>query len=151
MEKNIKFNYKYGLTVLILALLVAIIAIVGLCLNVKNIIEVKDSSIDKTMTIFRYVVLALNVLMLIFIVSILVYAKYVVSKKGVYVKFGVVYKKYALEDITSIAHFTKQDKLVLYGKNEKYAVIVISQNKFGEFVDAVKKFKPDVLFTKDGE
>ena len=80
-------------------------------------------------------------------------SKYVVKDGFVYVWFGLFLSKTDVKDISCFVHFKKSNKLVVYFNDNKYAVIMLSPDKYDDFVLAVREFNQQIAFRTeiDGE
>ena len=88
--------------------------------------------------IIQYVVLLLfGVLALVIFSAMLIRSVYVVGKKEIVLRFGLIKTVYKIKDIESIRLFSKTNKLVLYFKNEKYTVISVKPEWFNDFIREV--------------
>lgn len=145
---NNKFKFQYTRTVKTLIFLVVILSVLGLVWNIYNFITTPSNSLELVNVIFRYVILAVNLLLLCFMLSIIFFSYYEVNDKGVIVKFGLFTTKYAKDEIVSITLFTKTNKLVTYFSTNEYTVIVIKEEEYGRFCALVKGVNPNVFVDK---
>ena len=150
------FKFKYANSVWMLLVLVLILALVGLSWNVFNLLEYCMIGFTRVGA-FKIVVYALLVLMLIvltvLVVSVMLYGRYTLKGEYLYTVFGFIKSKVSVSEITGITHFKKSDKLVAYFKDEKYSVIVISPDRYDEFVLAIRAVNSACTFDVriDGE
>lgn len=150
------FKFKYANSVWALLVLVLALSIAGLCWNVFNLIEYCMIGFTRVGA-FKIVVYGLLVLMLVIltaiVVSVMVYGRYVIKGEFIFTCFGFIKSKVAISEITTITHFKKSDKLVMYFKDEKYSVIVIAPDRYDDFVLAVREVNSAIRFDAriDGE
>jgi len=143
------FKFKYSKSVWILLAVVLILSVLGLAWNILNLVEYSFLGAFKIVTysLMVFMTAALTVLVL----SVIFYGRYVVKKKEVITYFGLIKSRCKMGDIVQITHFKKSDKLVMYFKDEKYTVIVISPDKYDEFTATVREFNPSVIYTAQTE
>ncbi len=151
MKQKVKFNFKYAPTVILLLCIVIAISIVGLVWNFYNIFGKNSSPSNDVNEVFKYLVLVVNLLILVFSLSVLSCGRYVIDDNCVICRFGLIYSKYKKDEILSITHFKKSDKLVMYFKDEKFTVIVISPENYNAFIKAIKTINPSVVFSDEQE
>ena len=58
-----------------------------------------------------------------------------------------------INDVVQITHFKKSDKLVLYFKDAKYTVVIISPEKYEDFIFALREENRQIIYDSrtDGE
>ena len=146
-----KFRFKYSLTVWLLLALVVALSVAGMVWNIFNIKEYLWAGPLK-ITAYAMIV-AITAFLAIFALSIMIFCFYDIDKEFVRVRFGLVQSKISLSDIVQITHFKKSDKLVVYFKTQKYAVIVISPLEYDSFINAIRSANPKILYSAeiDGE
>lgn len=146
-----KFRFKYSPLVWVLLAVVLALAIAGLVWNVLNLIDCLP--LGATKLTINVVLVVINALFLAFVVSVMVYGKYVVKEDKIVCYLGIVRSTYKIKDVVEITHFKKSDKLVVYFDNSNYTVIVINPALYDKFILAVRdKNKRIVYDTKiDGE
>ena len=146
-----KFRFRYSPLVWVLLSVVLIICVIGLSLNILNIIEY---SFAKGYKLFSYIALCVMTgFVIVFVLSVFIYGRYVIKKHALYTYFGFIYTKTDIKDIVQITHFKKSDKLVLYFSDQKYSVIVISPTEYERFILELRKENPQIIYTSeiDGE
>ena len=146
-----KFRFKYSPLVWVLLAVVLALAIAGLVWNVLILIDCLP--LGATKLTINVVLVVINALFLAFVVSVMVYGKYVVKEDKIVCYLGIVRSTYKIKDVVEITHFKKSDKLVVYFDNSNYTVIVIKPTLYDKFILAVRdKNKRIVYDTKiDGE
>lgn len=145
------FRFKYTPTVLTLLVLVLLISVVGVCWNVFNLIEYSWAG---TIKIVTYTLLVITTgALCVLVASLIIYGKYVIKNGFLYTCFGIFSNKTDIKEIVQITHFKKSDKLVVYFIDKKYTVIIISPDRYEDFVLAVRKVNPSVIYDAkiDGE
>ena len=131
--------------------LVLLLSVTGTLWNIFNIIEYSFAGVFK-ITVYVLIVI-LTAFLSVFDISIMLYGRYVIKNGCLYSYFGLIFSKIKIEEISSVIHFKKSDKLVAYFTDDKYAVIVISPTEYDDFVKEIRTVNPKILFnTKiDGE
>ena len=118
----------------------------GVGFNVYNIAEYLPFGAGK---VIPYVIIAvISACVFVLSLSMLVRSKYVVKDGCIVSWFGLIKSKIKISDISGFSHFKKTDKLVVYFKNGKYAVIVISPAAFDDFVAAVREYDKTIICTR---
>ena len=142
-----KFRFNYSLTVGALIALVILISGAGVVLNVLSVIKYLETSV---FTAVSYGLLTLLTAALFSeSVAIAFYGLYKVKGDYLYAYFGFVFTKTALDDITEVKVFTKTNKLVLYLKNGKFTVVIISPENYADFIAELKKHNPEIFYSAE--
>ena len=149
--KKSSFKFRYAPTFWALLFVVLILSIVGCGWNILNLIEYSFLGAFKTVT-YALIVLATGFLAFT-VVCIMAYGRYVVKDGALYTCFGFIKNKTLIDDIIAVTHFKKSDKLVVYFKDEKYTVIVISPSEYSEFISAIRELNSAIVYDAriDGE
>ncbi len=145
------FKFRYSKTVWVLLCVVLILSVSGICWNVFNLVTfINDGALK---TIAYVLIILLTTFLLAFVISVMAFGRYVIKDKDLIQYFGFLKSKTSLDDIVAITHFKKSNKLVLYFKDAKYTVIVISPTEYDNFVVSIRKANPSILFSSkiDGE
>ncbi len=145
MKSYKSFRYKFTILIWILISLVLAIALAGAGFNVYNIVSHSKLN-DSSGIAVSAIILAINILLAIFAISVMVVSKYIVAKNNVYCFFGLIPTKLKIEEITELTHFKASDTLVAYFKDDKYTVIVIAPEKYDDFVEAVREINNKIVF-----
>ena len=140
-----KFVLKYSPIIWILLGLIAVIFSAAAVLNILDAVSFAGEI--GTKFIFSLIVAFFSVVILILIISALLYGRYVIREKYLYFHFGLIFTKTDINDVFQLTHFKAQNKLVIYFKNEKYAVAIIDRKYYNDFYDALKAVNPDIIFT----
>ncbi|MBR2449189.1 MAG: hypothetical protein IKB30_03605 [Clostridia bacterium] len=143
--------FKYSPVVWALLSLVIILSAAGLIWNIYSLVEYSLLGGAKTVT--HALMIIITAALILFVISVMVYGRYVVTEKYLIQYFGLVKNKTELSKIIAITHFKKSDKLVAYFSDQKYTVIVISPALYDAFVLSVRDKNPSVVFDSriDGE
>ncbi len=145
-----KFNFKYSTTVWVLLVLILLLCGAGLLWNVFNLTQY----VFYVSKIILYSILILiNLFLVVLVISVMLYGKYVIEEKYLYAYFGFIRSKIEISNIVEITHFKKSDKLVIYFKDAKYTVIVISPEYYDDFILAIRNINKSIFYDVkvDGE
>ena len=145
------FKFRYSKTVWILLYIVLLLSVSGICWNLFNLFTFINDGAFKTVA--YALIILLTAFLLVFVISVMAYGRYVIKDKEIIQYFGFLKSKILLDDIIAITHFKKSNKLVMYFKDAKYTVIVISPSEYDDFVVSIRKINPSILFSSkiDGE
>lgn len=129
------FRFKFSKTIILLQIAAMILAAAAIVYTAYRMATVGFGSAS---LIIQYVLLLLfGVLALVIFSAMLIRSVYVVGKKEIVLRFGLIKTVYKIKDIESIRLFSKTNKLVLYFKNEKYTVISVKPEWFNDFIREV--------------
>lgn len=146
-----KFRFEYSKLIWILLSLVLVLVAIGITWNIFNLIEY---SFLGTFKIVSYsLIVALLTLLLVIVISVMLCSKYVVKDGFVHSYIGIFKNKTDVKDISCFVLFKKSNKLVVYYKDNKYSVVLLSPNDYDDFVLAVREFNHEIAFRTeiDGE
>ena len=139
------FKFKFPLSVLILTLVVCITSLAGAILNtinlIKNINNLNSLFLQKASNVF-FMVICLAVAVYAFLVF--VNSKYVIKNGYLVLRLGIFSSKTNINNITAIANFNQDKKLVVYTNNGAYSVIVISESLYDDFIAGIKKINTQI-------
>lgn len=129
------FRFRFSKTIILLQIAAMILAAAAIVYTAYRMATVGFGSAS---LIIQYVVLLLfGVLALVIFSAMLIRSVYVVGKKEIVLRFGLIKTVCKIKDIESIRLFSKTNKLVLYFKNEKYTVISVKPEWFNDFIREV--------------
>ena len=143
------FKFMYSKLVITLLILVIPLAAAGLGWNIYNLITFIGDGILRVVTYSLTV--AITAALLVFIISVLAYGRYVIKDGKLYCYFGFIRTKTDISEIVRITHFMKSDKLVIYLKKAEYSVIVISPEEYGAFINELKNNNDKILVDTETE
>lgn len=140
--KKFKINY----TSLVITLICVCIAIfvAGLVFAIVRLVDVYK--LDKINAVIYVIIIALDLVLLTFTISLLFFSKYCLTADKLILSFGFIKVIYEINEIIEINHFKKTDKLVVYFNNQKYTVILISSKNYDEFIKSVRQINRAILF-----
>ncbi len=153
MNNSKSFRFKFNKLTWVLLALVLVICLAGVGYNVYSLINALKRVYYVQKIIITSIILALNVFLVAFVVSVIVFSKYVIKDGCVYNYLGFVRGKSRIDEIIQITHFKKSDKLVVYFNDQRYTVVVISPTEYDEFISIIREINPKVYYTSqiDGE
>lgn len=143
-----KFSFKYSPVLKILLGVIAAVFATAVTFNIYD--AVRFFGVFTTKFAFALTIALLSLILLILVLSALFCAKYVVGGKYLFFYFGLIRTKTDIREIFQLTLFKEQDKLVIYFKNQKYAVVLIDKKFYDDFYGALKAVNPDILFTVSG-
>ena len=140
-----KFVFRYSTLAWVMIVIIAALFATSTVINVYDAVNFSDENTAKT--VIAITVAAISFFAFISAVAAAVYGRYVIKDGYLYCRFGFFYTKTKITDIFQLTEFTKLNKLVMYFKDEKYSVAVISEKYYGEFYEALKAVNPDIIYT----
>lgn len=133
-----KFNYFFTNLIKVLIICAIILSVIGLGWNIFNLVCYLYEGAIK---IISYsIIIALNLVLLLFTISILLFSRYEIDDKNICCRFGFITSKRKITEITQISLFLDKEKLVVYFDDKKYTIIIINPLKFDEFVETLRNF-----------
>lgn len=144
-------TFKYKFSKLIFWVIWAGIALcaVGFAVNLYFCITVGISSAaDPVYPIIQYsAMFFVSVVLFVLLVSILKSSYYSVDEKNFTTSFGFIKSRYKIEDIDTIELDRVTNKLSVYFKNETYVVIVVKEEWYNDFVQAIIDVNPRIEYS----
>lgn len=142
-----KYRFNYSPSIFALIALVVLISGAGVALNVMTVAKYVDSN---TLNAVLYGILTvLTAVLFAEAVAIAVYGIYKIHGDYLYSYFGLVRTKVLIADITEVKIFSKTNKLVLYFNTGKYTVIIISPEKYSDFISDLLKINPQIYYSAE--
>ncbi len=129
--------------------LAGVLSAAGLVWNIYTLASIRDEELLQLLA-YSLSILVCGALFA-FCVSAAVYGRYVFKNGYLYLYFGFFRTKTKTDDVVQITRFLKSDKLVIYYKDAKYSVVVISPEYYAEFIAALKRANPSVMCDADEE
>lgn len=138
------FKFRYSKSVWVLLIIVLILSALGIGWNVFNLVTFLNEGAIK---IVAYsLIILLTAFLFVFVLSVMACGRYLIKDNYLIQNFGFISTKTPLSAVLSIIHFKKSDKLVVYFKDAKYTVIVISPTEYDDFISALRKQNPSIAF-----
>ena len=144
-EKMKKYRFNYSTAVGALIALVILISAAGIVLNILTVIKYLNANMLNT--VLYSMLTILTTVLFAEAVAIAFNGAYKINEEYLFSCFGLVRTKILINDITEIKVFSKTDKLVLYFKTGKYTVIIISPEKFADFIADLIKVNPQIYYS----
>ena len=143
--------FKYKFTRLIYALIaIGMVACaagfgVNLWLCVSN--GIPDTN-NATFTILRYAIMFIvTVVLFAILLSLLISSYYAVDNEHIKTKFGFLASKYEIKEVDSVILDRNTNKLTVTFKNDSFIVIVVKEQWYDEFVQAILDVKPVIEYS----
>ncbi len=126
-----------------------VLAVAGFVINlVACIINGVKSAADPVYPILQYTLMFFVTIALFFILlSVLINSAYVIDGKYFKTKFGFVTSKYDIEQIETVTLDRKSNKLAVYFSNDTFIVVVVKQDWYGDFVEALLAANPKIEYS----
>ena len=140
-----KFTFKYSPLIWVLLTVISLLFAAAVATNLYDAIAFSGEGAARFILSLSMAIL--SALLLTLTVAAAIYSKYVVKGKFLYFRLGFLYTKTDINDIFQLTEFKRQNKLVMYFKNEKYSVAVIDEKYYNSFYEALKKVNPEITYT----
>ena len=146
-----KYKFRFSPLVGVLLCLVLIVCIAGCAWNAFNLTQYLWAGAIKIAS-YSLLVLITAFLALADLLCIL-NSYYSIANGRLKVSFGIFRTSIKVSDITSVIHFKKSDKLVVYFQKNGYSVIMISPSQYESFILSLREANPLVVYDVriDGE
>ncbi|MDE6001535.1 MAG: hypothetical protein K2G96_04355 [Clostridia bacterium] len=143
--------FKYKFSKLTHALIYAGIAlcVVGLGINIYTII-VSDIASSKNIVypVIQYVLMFLiPVVLLVILISLLISSYYSIDGQTFKTSFGLIKSKYDISKIQNVVLDRTTNKLTVYFNGNTFIVVVVKEEWYNEFIDALTKANSKIEFT----
>ncbi|MDE7454006.1 MAG: hypothetical protein K2N22_06325, partial [Clostridia bacterium] len=122
---------------------------VGLGINVFAIItgDIKSAA-NPVYPIIQYTLMFLIPIVLLFIlISLIVSSYYAIDGTTLKTSFGIIKSKYDISAIDTVLLDRNTNKLTVYFKNNSFVVIVVKEEWYDEFIDALCKANRSIEFS----
>lgn len=143
------FKYKFTrLTYIFIALGIALSA-AGIAINIY-LVSTADlgSAANIVYPVIQYTLMFLiPLVLLIILISLLISSYYTVDGKLLKTSFGIIKSKYDIESIEAILLDRNTEKLTVYFKNKNFMVIVVKEEWYDEFIEALCAANPKIEFS----
>lgn len=144
-----KFKYKFSRLIYFLIAAGLVLSLVGFGLNfyvcIKNGIS---SAVNPVYPIIQYTLMfAVTVALFVILTSILVSSYYSVNDEIFITSFGIIKSKYRIKDIETIELDRNTNKLSVYFENDTFVVIVVKEEWYSQFVQAILDVNPKIEYS----
>lgn len=143
------FKYKFSrLTTIFIYVGIALCAI-GIGVNVFAIITGDPASAANPIyPIIQYTLMFLiPIILLVILIALLVSSYYSIDDTTLKTSFGIIKSSYNVKDIDTILLDRTTDKLTVHFKNNSFIVIVVKEEWYDEFIDALCKTNTEIEYS----
>lgn len=144
-----KFRYKFSKPITALIYISITLCFVGVGINIFLIItgDVKSAA-NPVYPIIQYTLMFLiPAVLLIILVSLLISSYYSIEDKYFKTSFGIIKSKYEISDIETVILDRTTNKLNVYFKNNSFIVVVVKDEWYNDFIDALCKANRNISFS----
>lgn len=142
------FKYKFTPLLKVLMVLGMILCVAGFAVNL--VFCIKDGVSSAANPVYPALQYALmffvTVVAFALLLSIMIFSAYIVDGKYFKTRFGFVTSKYDVEKIAGITLDRKTDKLTVTFTNQEFMVIVVKQDWYEDFVQALLAANPRIEY-----
>lgn len=143
-----KFNFKFSKTILVFIYIGIALAVVAFGVNTYFVIAQGVGTEDKVYPILRYVLMYfVAVLLFVVLLGLKIASYYTVDEKYLKTNFGIIKSKYEIAKIETILLDRTNNKLSVYFEDKNFIVIVVKDEWYGDFTDALLKVNPKIEFS----
>ena len=144
-----KFKYKFSRLTYWLIIAGIALSVAGFGLNlfvcIKNGIS---SAVDPVYPIIQYTLMfAVTIALFAILLSILISSYYLVDKENIVTSFGFIKSNYKIKDIETIELDRNTNKLSVYFSNDTFVVIVVKEEWYSQFVQAILDINPKIEYS----
>lgn len=133
------FKYKFSRLTTILIYVGIALCVIGIGVNVFAIITGNPASaVNPVYPIIQYTLMFLiPVILLVILIALLVSSYYSIDGDILKTSFGIIKSKYNVKDIDTILLDRTTNKLTVHFTNNSFIVIVVREEWYDEFIDAL--------------
>lgn len=151
MEKESKrYPFKFSPLMLACFLLGLALCLAGFGLTVWRFVDFLKTDIRSVYGWISHLLLFFMCLFLTaLILSMLIRSQYIITDKRITVQFGFIKQNYEIKNVYSVHLFKGMNKLAVYFDDfkTKYAVIVVKEIWYDDFVQTLLSKKPSIGFS----
>lgn len=143
------FKYKFTRLTSVFIYVGLALCVIGLGLNIYSVItsDIASEAIP-IYSIIRYVLLFfIPIVLLVILISLLFSSYYSVDEKTLKTSFGIIKSKYDINEIETVLLDRTTNKLSVYFKNNSFIVIVVKEEWYSEFIDAICNANSEIEFS----
>ena len=143
------FKYKFSKLAYALIWVGIVLCFVGIGLNIFLVItDDISSSANIIYPIIQYTLMFLiPMVLLVLLISLLVSSYYSVNGTTLTTSFGIIKSKYDIGNIQTVMLDRTTNKLTVFFNNSSFVVIVVKEDWYDEFIDAILKANRNIEFT----
>lgn len=144
-----KYRFRFSRLTKILIFVGIALAAAACALNTYYVISEGVKSAENAFApILQYsLTYFVSIFLAVILVSLLISSYYSVDEKYFKTSFGIIKSKYEISEIDCILIDRNNNKLSVYFKNQSYIVIVINEEWYDDFSDALLKVNPNIEFS----
>lgn len=139
-----KFRIKVSFFVNALLFLCAIVA--GYIAATTFITLLKTQNDGIVRILISVALLCLAAFLLALFLSSLIYQYYSIKDGKLKLRLGFIAITYSIEDISEVIYFKDKQKLVMYYGEDKFTIILLSEEKHENFIKALRKINPEIIY-----
>lgn len=145
-----KFKYKFALHYYVLIIAGILLALACLILNLIRYIGIFiKNGANANNVITLSVLIIVTIAALVIFTATLIDSSYVLDKRGLTIKFGVIKTLIDYNNIKQIVLFKTNNKLTVFLKDETFNNIVISDTEYPAFVSALLEKNSKIVYYED--
>lgn len=143
MKNSIRF--RFNPLVWVLLIITLLFSLSGVGVNVYNLIVL--SPFHSALPYVALLVLCL--LLALLVVSVMLLSYYKVKGQTLVLRFGPIKSVYNLEKALNLTRFKSENLLILFFNDQTFTRIVVSEKKFSQVEDLIKKAVPSILINEN--
>lgn len=145
-------TFKYRFSKLIKALIWAgmALSVTAFALNLYFLIAGDEisSAPNRLYPILQYTLMFIvSVALFAILLSLLISSKYIIDDKYLRSNFGIIKSKFDIQKVTSVVLDRTTNKLSVFFDDDAYIVIVVKEEWYEDFVDALLKVNPKIEYS----
>ena len=138
------FKFRFTPVMRLLAIAVILLCTAGIALSIWRIIAQGIHGFNDALK--SPLLIAICAFGITVVVAMLIRSRYVITETALISQFGFIKSKFPIADFTSVTLDTDSHKLTVY-MNEAFFVVTTSPEWNNDFVQALRKVKPDIEFS----
>lgn len=143
-------SFKYKFTPLMKALIILgmVLCVIGFGVNLAYcIVNGIEHAADPVYPILQYALMFfVTIALFALLISTLLLSRYIIDGKTFKTKFGFITSKYDVEKITEVTLDRKTNKLTVTFESGEFIVIVVKQEWYDEFINALLQVNPKIEY-----
>ena len=144
--------FKYKFTKLIYALIgvILVLSVAGFAITLWQVIDFGIDTANPTFTIIRYILMFIvTIALIVILISLLISSYYAVDAKSKTIKtsFGFIKSSYDIKTIDTVMLDRTTNKLTVVFEDEHFIVIVVKEEWYEDFVQAILDVNPKIEYT----
>ena len=143
------FKYKFTKLTYILICVGIALCLIGIGLNIFSVVTSDiASSANMVYPIIQYTLMFLiPAVLLVILISLLLSSYYSIDGKTLKTSFGIIKSKYDIGEIETVLLDRSTNKLSVYFSNNNFIVIVVKEDWYNDFIDALCKANRNIEFS----